>query len=396
MDDTDVKTDISRSFSGKLRDAPSSKGAYGKKMSAKQSSETAAGKKFRDNRAGSGKYKRISDEKQGVSHRGHLISDEIHYRIDQDTDDNAGTDALNYGTETAERIGEGSSNAYSRYHQKHAIKNEYASARAGRTSASSVYGNASKTTQSSVQKSAQKAAQKAKQSVEKVKDYVSNHGGILLIGGSLLLLVFVMTGMMESCFLLFQGSTGMVADTSYTAEREDILGVEEDYRRLEQDIQTRIDNIRTEYAGFDEYDIVQDEIGHDPYELASLLTVRFDNYTRTGVQGRLQEIMRTQYELLIEAETETRIRTETRTGTRTKTRTEIDFETGEEIEIEYEEPYEYEVEVPYEYKILHVRLINNGLTSENLLSGLSEDELSRYRLLLETKGNMPDLFSEEP
>ena len=398
MADTDFRTEKDNSsFSGKLRDAPSSKGAYGKKMSERQSSQMAAAKKLKDSRSGAEKYRRFSNEKEGSSNSfKHLISNEIHYRVNQDSDDNAGKDALNFGTEVAERIEEEGSNAYSRYHQKRAIKNEYASARSGKASASSAYGNASKTAQSPAQRSAQKAAQKAKQGVEKVKDYVSGHGGFLLIGGSLLLLIFVMTGMMESCFLLFQGSTGMVADTSYTAERADILGVEEDYQRLEEEIQSRIDNIRTEYTGFDEYVIVQDEIGHDPYELASLLTVRFDSYSRSIVQVALREILNYQYELLTETETETRYRTETRTGTRTKTRTEIDFETGEEVEVEYEEPYEFEEEVPYEYRTLHVRLVNKGIANEDLLSGLTEDLLTRYRLLMETRGNMPDLFSEEP
>ena len=42
--------------------------------------------------------------------------------------------------------------------------------------------------------------------------------------------------------------------------------------------------------GYDGYRYNLAEIGHKPYELASLLTVEFENYTRSQVQARLQSI----------------------------------------------------------------------------------------------------------
>ena len=86
-------------------------------------------------------------------------------------------------------------------------------------------------------------------------------------------------------------------------------------------------------------------------------------------------------------EVEIRTRTETRTGTSTHT----DPETGET----YEEEYEYEVEVEYEYYILNVKLRNRGLHNVITGAGLSEDEMERYEVLLETRGNRPDIFGDD-
>ena len=110
----------------------------------------------------------------------------------------------------------------------------------------------------------------------------------------------LISGMMGSCSVMFNGGSDVVIETSYTAEDSDILAVEADYTALESALQARIDNIRTEYSGYDEYNITQDQIGHNPYELASYLTVVFENYTRSQVQSTLQQIFASQYELTID------------------------------------------------------------------------------------------------
>ncbi|MBR5179995.1 MAG: hypothetical protein IKW90_14550, partial [Lachnospiraceae bacterium] len=74
------------------------------------------------------------------------------------------------------------------------------------------------------------------------------------------------------------------------------------------------------------------------------------------------------------------------------------WENGELVEYTYtvQVPYDvlesYEVEVEYEYHILNVTLTGMSIDSYVLGLGLSEDELLRYRLLLETKGNKEYLF----
>lgn len=267
-----------------------------------------------------------------------------------------------------------SSNPLSRWKQKHNIKKEYAAARAGKGGKATAKG-------------AEKTAKGAKNLTQKITDFCVSHKTALLWVLAIGLLFMVISGMFSACSTMFQGGTQVVLGTSFTAEDEDILGVDEDYTALENDLRSQVDNIESTHPGYDEYRYALDEIGHNPYELAAYLTVVFEDYTREEVQATLQQLFEQQYELILEEEVEIRTRTETRTGTRTHT----DPETGET----WEEEYEYEVEVEYEYYILNVTLRNYGLGSVIRSSGLSADQLERYEVLLETLGNRSYLFGED-
>ena len=177
--------------------------------------------------------------------------------------------------------------------------------------------------------------------MEKMAEFVSSHSHLILMLGGLLLVVMIVASAVGSCSAFFQSSTNVVIGTSYTAEDEDILGAEADYVAMETALQARIDNIRTEYDGYDEYNISMDEIGHNPYELASYLTILFESYTREQVQDTLTELFEGQYELTIDEVVETRTRIETREVEHTET----DPETGEEDT--WTETEEYEVEYDY-------------------------------------------------
>lgn len=267
-----------------------------------------------------------------------------------------------------------SSNPLSRWQQKHNIKKEYAAARAGKGGKATAKG-------------AEKTAKGAKSLTQKITDFCVSHKTALLWILAIGLLFMVISGMFSSCSTMFQGGTQVVLGTSFTAEDEDILGADEDYTALENDLRSQVDNIESTHPGYDEYRYALDEIGHNPYELASYLTVVFEDYSREEVQATLQQLFEQQYELILEEEVEIRTRTETRTGTRTHT----DPETGET----WEEEYEYEVEVEYEYYILNVTLRNYGLGNVIHSSGLSADQLERYEVLLETLGNRSYLFGED-
>lgn len=267
-----------------------------------------------------------------------------------------------------------SSNPLSRWQQKHNIKKEYAAARAGKGGKATAKG-------------AEKTAKGAKSLTQKITDFCVSHKTALLWVLAIGLLFMVISGMFSSCSTMFQGGTQVVLGTSFTAEDEDILGTDEDYTALENDLRSQVDNIESTHPGYDEYRYALDEIGHNPYELASYLTVIFEDYTRAEVQAALQQLFEQQYELILEEEVEIRTRTETRTGTRTHT----DPETGET----WEEEYEYEVEVEYEYYILNVTLRNYGLGNVIRSAGLTEDQMERYELLLETLGNRSYLFGDD-
>lgn len=268
------------------------------------------------------------------------------------------------------------SNPISRWQQKRAIKKEYAAAKAGKGTAKETAAKATK-----------KAAQSTKTITEKAMEFCTTHSKTILFVLIAGLLFMILSGMFSSCSAMFQGGTQIVLGTSFTAKEEDIIGADNDYKALEAALRNKINNIERTHSGYDEYRYDLDEINHNPYELAAYLTVKFEDYTREEVQSTLRWLFDQQYELTLTEEVEIRTRTETRTGTSTST----DPETGETTT----EEYEYEVEVEYEYYILNVKLVNKGLNRVIGSSGLTEDEMERYAVLLQTNGNRPDIFGDD-
>lgn len=261
------------------------------------------------------------------------------------------------------------SNLFSRWRQKQAIKKEYAAAKGGAATAENTASGTAK------------AAQGTVSITEKAFQFVQSHSHIIIGIAAVGLLVLVIAGSVSSCSVLINGGGNVVLGTSYTAEDEDLKGVETDYTKLEDKLRKQIDRIETDHPGYDEYRYNLAEIGHNPYELASLLTVEFENYTRSQVQARLQSIFEAQYELKLEEKVEIRTRKETRVGYRYNPIT----GTGH--------TYTYQVTVQYEYKILNVTLLNRGVDYVARNSGLTDDQLQRYEVTLECRGNRDDLFA---
>ena len=261
------------------------------------------------------------------------------------------------------------SNLFSRWRQKQAIKKEYAAAKAGAAAAENTASGTAK------------AAQGTVSITEKAFQFVQSHSHIIIGIAAVGLLVLVIAGSVSSCSVLINGGGNVVLGTSYTAEDEDLKGVETDYTKLEDKLRKQIDRIETDHPGYDEYRYNLEEIGHNPYELASLLTVEFENYTRSQVQARLQSIFEAQYELKLEEKVEIRTRKETRVGYRYNPIT----GTGH--------TYTYQVTVQYEYKILNVTLLNRGVDYVARNSGLTDNQLHRYEVTLECRGNRDDLFA---
>ena len=56
------------------------------------------------------------------------------------------------------------------------------------------------------------------------------------------------------------------------------------------------------------------------------------------------------------------------------------------VSVPYEVYEPYEVEVEYEYKILNTTLTNNGISAAVSALNLTQDQMERYTLLLETRG----------
>ncbi len=339
---------------------------------------------------------------------GRLLSEEVHRNIRESEDENVGIQAA-HGTEqaaeTALHMGESAyhahklkpqrelykeeqkldqanvdalykqsirndpqsgSNPMSRYRQKQAIKKQYAAAKSGKRTEQTVRG-------------AKKAAQETEKATEKVLQFIEKHKVGFLVFGLLGVLVFLLMNTFSSCSQMAMGTVQSVVGTSYLSEDEDILAVERAYMRMEDELDRRIDSIESGYPGYDEYRYSVDEIGHNPYALISYLTAKYVSFTPAEMQAELETLFQEQYRLNITESIEIRYRTEEQTVTT------IDPETGEEITTTEL------VEVPYEYKILSVELQNRGIPTSNL----SAEQSEIYAVLMETRGNEPELFDAE-
>lgn len=261
------------------------------------------------------------------------------------------------------------SNPLSRFHQKQQIKRQYAKDLRAAQKAGATAGKTA-----GAAKNTRKTTQKAGEATKKTTDFIARHWkAILTVGVFLLLIVMIFTGL-SSCAAVIQGGVTSIVGTSYTAEDEAIRQVEADYKELGSGLREEIADIETDYPDYDEYQYHLDEIGHNPFALASYLTAKLYDYTREEAQAEIQALFEKQYTLTLREEIQTRYRTETTT----------DPETGETTT----------EEIPYDYYILHVTLTNKNIET---LAGelLTPEQKEMFDIYMETKGNKPDVFGDD-
>jgi cell wall-associated NlpC family hydrolase len=221
---------------------------------------------------------------------------------------------------------------------------------------------------------------------EWIAEHLLEHALAVLILVTILIVVMIIGSGASSGHLISNLFGDSAIASSYTAEDEDIKTVNQDYKDLEADLQSTVDTIESDHPGYDEYRYTLSEIGHDPYELAAMLTVLYESYKPEEVQAKLTEIFDRQYELTLTPKTEIRTRTETRTGHHTVHNPDGTTD---------REEYTYEVEVQYEYHILNVTLTNASLDAVVNEIGFTDDQMKRYLLLKETYGNKKYLFEDD-
>lgn len=245
------------------------------------------------------------------------------------------------------------SNPFSRWQQKQAIKKEYAAAKRAGQTAGGTAKTASKTG---------KAAKTVKEKAQQAGAFVMRHkkgAGIVL---ALFLVVCLLMNTVSSCSMLGQGIGSVVSGSTYPSDDPELVAVEADYAAKETQLQAEIDNIESSHPGYDEYRYNLDMIGHDPHELAALLSAVLQGYTQSSAQGELERVFSAQYTLTLTEEIQIRTYTD---------------EDGDEHE--------------YEYRILHVTLESrpiSALASEIL----TEDQLEMYQVYRATLGNKPLIF----
>ena len=348
----------------------------------------------------------------------------VHREVDQYEDDNVGTQALSEGEKEAGNVrdisksryarklkkkakmqgkkgtktaksyareptaaqdvdtsstGEGGFNWLSRWRQKQEIrKGYYAAARSGSTAAQTAGGqkaasSGTSATRAGVEQVIDKGKSAVSTAVNGIANFAKGNAHVLWIVGVFLLLLMLVMSAFSSCSILFSGTTQVSGQTIYTAEDRDIKGAETDYKKLEKKLDKKIKRTPTDHPGYDEYQYHLDEITHDPWQLTSFLTTLYDDYTRSEVQAKLNEIFKKQYKLTTWVEVQTRYRTV--------------------VMIDPFTLMPYTVQVPYEYKIFHTKLENRGLEVV-IREELTEDQWKRYEIFQDTKGGRPYLFKD--
>ena len=394
------------------------------KLDAEKAAEKAQHLRFGKAELTPDELSRLSKAQKREMFAAHAARSAAHREIDQYEEDNVGVQALSEGEKTAGNIrdisksryarklkkkakmqdkkgtkttkssaqeptvaqnaggssigtSEGSSNWLSRWKQRKEIhKSYYAAARSGGTATQTAGGKKAASGGASVARSG------VEQVVDKGKNVVSttvnglmtaaksNAHVLVIVGVFVLLILMVMSGF-SSCGILFSGGTQVSGQTIYTAEDRDIRGAEQDYKKLEKELDKKIKRTPQDHPGYNEYQYHLDPIEHDPWQLTSFLTTLYDDYTRSEVQGKLQEIFKKQDKLTTWVEVQIRYKT---------------------VWVISPAGIPVPTQVPYEYKIFHTKLENKGLEVV-IREELTDDQWKRYEIFQDTLGGRPYLFN---
>ena len=245
------------------------------------------------------------------------------------------------------------SNPFSRWQQKQAIKKEYAAAKRA--------GQAAGNTASASQKTG-KAAKTVKEKAQQAVAFIIRHKKGFLLVGAIFLLICLLLNTMSSCSMMTQSIGSAISGSTYPSDDPEMLAVEADYAAKEAALQAEIDNIESSHPGYDEYRYDLDMIGHDPHELAAFLSAVLQGYTQSSAQGELERVFSAQYTLTLTEEIQIR------------TYTDEDGDTHE-----------------YEYRILHVKLESRPISSL-ATELLTPEQLEMYQVYRQTLGNKPLIF----
>lgn len=221
-----------------------------------------------------------------------------------------------------------------------------------------------------MQETAEGVKDAAKETIKQIVKAIREHPVVLLIIVIICLCLFFLHFLLCGFEVMISSLGDTVLSATYTAYDEDITGVDADYVKLERELQETIDRTEEDFPDYDEYVYKLDEIGHNPYELASYLTVRYEDYKRRQLKSIVKDLFKEQYDLSYDIRIETRSRT-------------VRADDYSYVGTEY-----------YTVKILTVNLVNKSLGAVIAGKGLNEDEQARYDVLLATQGNKSYLFDD--
>lgn len=178
----------------------------------------------------------------------------------------------------------------------------------------------------------------------------------------------------SSCASFIQGIGATFTGSTYPSTDTDIYLAEAAYSALEDGLNTEIMRMEQDNPGYDEYRYQIDEIFHNPYQLISLLTTLYGEFTFPQIEqtGILQQLFEDQYAITtsVSTESETVVVEEI-----------VDAETGTITQVVEER----------QRQILNIVLRNNGFDSV-ARRYLTDAQTPMYLLYNATNGNRDYLF----
>ena len=156
--------------------------------------------------------------------------------------------------------------------------------------------------------SAQRFTEKTKDAVKMV---AAQNKGIFATVALFGLIFVLIAASFSSCSAVLQGGSSAIISTSYSSTDEDIYAAENAYKALEEALNTQINQMESRHPDYDEYRYQIDEIGHNPYQLISYLTVKYGGFTYAEVADEIKEIFQQQYGINTQSTRETVTETKT-------------------------------------------------------------------------------------
>ncbi|HAC0715743.1 TPA_asm: peptidoglycan DD-metalloendopeptidase family protein [Listeria monocytogenes] len=130
--------------------------------------------------------------------------------------------------------------------------------------------------------------------------------GIIVV----ILLIFVLlSSILSSCTAIFTQTGSAIATSTWLSDDSDINEAGLYYTKLEAELQKKINSIEHDHGGYDEYNYNIGVIEHDPVQLISYLSAKFEKFHYPEVQTEINKLFQAQYQLESTGKTVTRTTT---------------------------------------------------------------------------------------
>ena len=116
----------------------------------------------------------------------------------------------------------------------------------------------------------------------------------MLVGALLLFILLMVLTTSQMAEVVLGGMASGAGAGTYIAEDSDIYAAEAYYVGRERALRAQIDNTQVLFPGYDEHRLPSVSIGHDPWTLASTLTVLYGAYTRDIAEPMMDRLFSAQ------------------------------------------------------------------------------------------------------